>query len=322
MKHERQLCYECKDVGLCDGQAADGCDFMNLVEFETTQKQRLAKLDDQFSTIDKVLKAKKEAFIRMYRKDPRISNDEAISYLLTTLEVLDLTNREEIKVQNTMQNQLTKQRKIADEAVEMNMQLQQLLEHQEEKNQMVHDANKNLEACQQDLQNQLQESEVSRRRLESEKTALDKKFNQKEEDYRRLNRLLQETQTRLQDAELVKAEQTRKIDKLERDSKDAYLNRGAPSAQKAPVGALETKQIIGNKQTIVCDRFSDDNYQVTVSKLKQGFFKSKVWSVKTNGAVYGYCFLKHPKIQKNQILKWTLRVPKSYGLIGMVIILE
>ena len=131
---------------MCDGQAADGCDFMNLIEFETTQKQRLAKLDDQFSTIDEALKAKKEAFIKMYRKDPRISNDEAISYLLTTLEVLDLTNREEL----TVQKQLVEQRKIAAEAEEIIMQLQELLENLEEKNQNLHDANKNLEACQQD----------------------------------------------------------------------------------------------------------------------------------------------------------------------------
>jgi len=40
-------------------------------------------------------------------------------------------------------------------------------------------------------------------------------------------------------------------------------------------------------------------------------------------AMLGYCFLNHPKIKKNQILKWSLRVPKfEYGLIGMVIILE
>ena len=297
---------------------------MNLAEFETTLKQRLAKLDDQFATIDEVLKAKKEALIRMYRKDPRISNDEAIAYLLKNLEALEYTNPGEVTDSNAIQIQLMKQRKIAAEAEEMNIQLQQLLEHQEEKNQMFHDANKNLEACQQDLQNQLQQSEVSRRRLESEKTALDNKFNQKEKDYRRLNRLYQDTQNRLQDAELVKAEQTKKIEKLERDSKDANLDRGALSAQKAPVIAVDTKPIIGNKQTILCDRFSDDNYQVTVSKQKQGFFKSKVWSVKNNGDGYsGYCFLKHPKIQKNQILKWSLRVPKfKYGGIGMVIILE
>ena len=38
---------------------------------------------------------------------------------------------------------------------------------------------------------------------------------------------------------------------------------------------------------------------------------------------FGACFLKHPKVQKNQILKWSLRVPKSKsGGIGMVIILK
>ena len=75
---------------MCDGQAADDCDFMNLAQFETTLKDQLAKLDDHFSTIDEVLKAKKEAFIKMYRKDPRISNDETITFLLSSLEALDI----------------------------------------------------------------------------------------------------------------------------------------------------------------------------------------------------------------------------------------
>ena len=106
----------------------------------------------------------------------------------------------------------------------------------------------------------------------------------------------------------------RKINQKEEDYK----------RQKAPVSAVETKPILENKQTIVCDRFSDDNFGVTVSKPKRGVFNSKVWSVKNNGGGYSsYCFLKHPKIQKNQILKWRLRVPKfKYGDIGMVIILE
>ena len=70
------------------------------------------------------------------------------------------------------------------------------------------------------------------------------------------------------------------------------------------------------KQTIICDSFSDDNEYVTVSSCKR--------SVKSNDRYnLGYCFLNHQKIEKNQILKWTLRVPKTkYGWIGMVIILE
>ena len=73
MKHDRSLCHECRDLGLCDGQAADDCDIMNLAEFETTLNDRMAKLDDQFETINEMLKTKKEALMAIYRKDPRIA---------------------------------------------------------------------------------------------------------------------------------------------------------------------------------------------------------------------------------------------------------
>ena len=71
-----------------------------------------------------------------------------------------------------------------------------------------------------------------------------------------------------------------------------------------------------SKQLIVCQSFSDDNENVTVSNGKR--------SVGNGGfGRPGYCFINHPKMQKNQILKWSLRVPKfKYGGIGMVIILE
>ena len=76
-----------------------------------------------------------------------------------------------------------------------------------------------------------------------------------------------------------------------------------------------TAPSIESKQTIVCDRFSDDNKNVTVSSCKR--------LVKRDATGHGYCFIKHPKIKKNQILKWSLRVPKfRYGYLGMVIILE
>ena len=77
---------------MCDGQAANDCDLMNLAEFETTLNNRLAKLDDQFSAISDVLKAKKQAFTEMYRKDPRISHDEEVSCLLLTNEAFDPAN--------------------------------------------------------------------------------------------------------------------------------------------------------------------------------------------------------------------------------------
>ena len=106
---------------------------------------------------------------------------------------------------------------------------------------------------------------------------------------------LQQTQTRLQNAERTNTEQSEKIKKLERDLKVAL---GDP-----------------RKQTIVCQSFSDDNENVTVSNDKR--------SVKQNGSGNGYCFLNHPKLQKNQILKWSVRVPKhKYGWIGMVIMLD
>ena len=80
------------------------------------------------------------------------------------------------------------------------------------------------------------------------------------------------------------------------------------------VETVETAPVIESKQTIVFQSFSDDNYNVTVSNDKR--------SVKVDGS-YGYCFVNHPKLQNNQILKWSLRVPKfNDGYIGMVIILE
>ena len=81
------------------------------------------------------------------------------------------------------------------------------------------------------------------------------------------------------------------------------------------VETVESVPLTQSKQTINCDSFSDDNYNVTVSSCKQ--------SVKGKLGDYGYCFLNNPKWQKNQILKWSLRVPKhNYGRIGMFIIPE
>ena len=176
LKHDKDLCVECAYVGMCDGQAADNCDLMNLAEFETTLNNRLAKLDDQFSAISDVLKAKKQAFTEMYRKDPRISHDEKVSSL---------------------------QQKIEDF-------------------------------------NPIYEQEIP---------------------------------------------------------------------------ALETVETIEtaseNKSTIYCESFSDDNKNVTISSCKR--------IIKGKAGKNGYCFLNHQKIGKNQILKWSLRVPKFKYQIGMVI---
>ena len=121
----------------------------------------------------------------------------------------------------------------------------------------------------------------------------------------------------LEDAERIKIEQTKRIETLERDLKVANSKRGMLKAKNEPLTrAIETIQpqsVIETKQTIICQSFSDDNYNVTVSSCKR--------SVTSNG--FGYCFLKHPKMQKNQILKWSLRVPKDKsGWIGMVIMPE
>ena len=122
--------------------------------------------------------------------------------------------------------------------------------------------------------------------------------------------------TLLEDAERIKNEQTRRIETLEGDLKAAYPQQGGDDGKKEPlIGAVETvKPASESKQTIVCQSFSDDNKYVIVSNDKR--------SVKYNGVRYGdgYCFLDHEKIKKNQILKWSLRVPKyKSGLIGMVI---
>ena len=79
------------------------------------------------------------------------------------------------------------------------------------------------------------------------------------------------------------------------------------------VETVKTTPITQSKQTIICDGFSDDNHDVTVSRCKR--------SVTGKYGVVGYCFLNHPKIQKNQILKWSLRVQNGIG-IGMVIMPE
>ena len=186
MKHDRSLCHECKDAGMCDGQAADDCHIMNLAEFETTFNNRMEKLDDQFDKINESLKTKKEALKSIYRKNPRISHDRNFLRLQTCIENLDA--------------------------------------------------------------------------------------------------IIPVEEPKLETAETV-----------------------------------ETISITESEQIIVCDSFSDDNENVIVSSCKRSV-KKKIgkW---VRG--WGYCFLNHPKIEKNQILKWSLRVPKyDVGWIGMVIILE
>ena len=80
---------------MCDGQAADDCDIMNLDEFEITLNDRMAKLDDQFDKINESLKTKKEALKSIYRKNPRISHDWNFLRLQRCIENLDAIIPEE-----------------------------------------------------------------------------------------------------------------------------------------------------------------------------------------------------------------------------------
>jgi len=66
---------------MCDGQPATDCEIMSLTEFNSKLNDQLTKLDDQFAVINEELKLKKEAFIEMYKKDPRFSQDVAVSNL-------------------------------------------------------------------------------------------------------------------------------------------------------------------------------------------------------------------------------------------------
>ena len=78
MKHNKLLCYECLHFGLCDGKPANDCNVISLTEFETTLNDKLCKLDSKFNDINENLKLKKNAFIQIICKDPRVSRDEAI----------------------------------------------------------------------------------------------------------------------------------------------------------------------------------------------------------------------------------------------------
>ena len=81
LKHDKLLCYECLHFGLCDGKPASDCNTISLTEFESTLNDQLYKLNSKFNDMNEKLSIKKNAFIQMYRRDPRISRDQAISSL-------------------------------------------------------------------------------------------------------------------------------------------------------------------------------------------------------------------------------------------------
>ena len=263
---------------MCDGQPADDCDVMNLAEFQNTLKYRLEKLDDQFLAIADVLKAKKEAFAKMYRENPKISHDEAVSLLQLFTEAFNPNNPEEGSALNTMQNQLIKlqeqlahQQRIAAEAEEARRGAEELIRGAEEKNEELQSVLNIVELEKSNLGEELEEMKKSSLNLKND------------------------------------------IEKLTRDLKAVTVKLRCVSSSKSEVDG--NKQNQKSKQTIICDSFSNDNYDATVSSCKR--------RVEVDDYTYGYCFLDHPRIEKNQVLKWTIRVPKfKDGRIGMVIILD
>ena len=84
--------------------------------------------------------------------------------------------------------------------------------------------------------------------------------------------------------------------------------RNIPSLESVGIPTSTEK-----RQIIVCRSFSDENHNVIVSKGGRSV-SSK------NKSCNGYCFLNHPKIGQNQIVKWSLGVSKLRGAIGIVII--
>ena len=209
MKHDQDLCVECAYVGTCNGQPADDCDLMNLVEFEAALNDRLAKLDDQFSTINDVLKEKKEAFKEMYRRNPKISHDEGVSFLLKNNDSFDPANPEGDLERHAMQEQLTDlQDQLVQEAEEMREQLanqksqlenkchglEQRLNEEKIKSQTLFEAIINLQAREKDLEGQLELEKLACQKFESDKISLEKKWDRRQEDLVQTNDKLVKTQ--------------------------------------------------------------------------------------------------------------------------------
>ena len=82
---------------MCDGQPTTDCEIINLTDYDAKLTEQLTKLDEQFDAINVELKAKKEIFIEMYRKDPRISYDEAVLSLHKIIQDFDPFNPPKIQ---------------------------------------------------------------------------------------------------------------------------------------------------------------------------------------------------------------------------------
>ena len=74
---------------MCNGQAADDCDVMYMAEFDSIFNERLATLDNEFSRINEILETKKEAFIDLYRKDPRLLHHDTLARFKRYIESFD-----------------------------------------------------------------------------------------------------------------------------------------------------------------------------------------------------------------------------------------
>ena len=92
-KHNRSLCHECKEDGLCDGQPAHDFDVMKLVFFETTLTVQLTKLDNQFDTITDILQAKTINKFKCSGKRDLISKPEAKIVLEPTCVIVENFNK-------------------------------------------------------------------------------------------------------------------------------------------------------------------------------------------------------------------------------------
>ena len=81
---------------------------------------------------------------------------------------------------------------------------------------------------------------------------------------------------------------------------------------------IETTPITEIKEIIDCCSFSEDNNNVNDEIFKDE--NSKCIFAKDD-RYPGYCFLNHPKIENNQILKWSIGIGKMRADIGPVTIL-
>ena len=57
-KHNRNLCYECVHVGMCDGQQASNCDYIPTTEYNSILNDQTVKLEAQFQAIVESLKGR------------------------------------------------------------------------------------------------------------------------------------------------------------------------------------------------------------------------------------------------------------------------